>query len=342
MDIAVLGIDLGKTVCSLAGVDGTGAVILRRRIQRFRLLEFLAQLPPCVVAMEACGGAHHIGRFCLQFGHQPRLMSPLYVRPYVKVHKNDDRDAEGIAEAATRPTMNFVPIKTEEQLDLQALHRARERHVQDRTRLINQARGFLMERGIRPAQGRHVFQKFLTRLTEDHSGDLTPRMMALLADMATELGTINQKVAALDREIKSVAGADDDMRRLMEIPGVGPTIATALVAAVGNGKAFGKGRDLAAWLGLVPRQVTTGGKAKLIGISKHGNTYLRKLFIHGARTVLHLVKDRSTPLARWVDGLKARTHVNVAAVAMANKIARIAWAVLTTGERYRSAALEGA
>ncbi len=337
MDIAVLGIDLGKTVCSLAGVDGTGAVVLRRRIQRFRLLEFLAQLPPCVVAMEACGGAHHVGRFCLQCGHEPRLMSPLYVRPYVKVHKNDDRDAEGIAEAATRPTMSFVPIKTEEQLDLQALHRARERLVQDRTRLINQARGFLMERGIRPASGRHVFQKFLIRLTEDHVGELTPRMLAMLSDMAAELGTINEKVAALDSEIKSVAGADQDMRRLMEIPGVGPTIATALVAAVGNGKTFGKGRDLAAWLGLVPRQVTTGGKAKLIGISKHGNTYLRKLFIHGARTVLHLVKDRSSPLTSWVDGLKTRMHVNVAAVAMANKLARIAWAVLTTGERYRAA-----
>lgn len=337
MEIAVLGVDLGKTVCSVAGVDGAGAVVMRKRLQRFRLLDFLAQLPPCVVAMEACGGAHHIGRFCLQFGHEPRLMSPLYVRPYVKVHKNDDRDAEGIAEAATRPTMSFVPIKTEEQLDLQALHRARERLVQDRTRLINQARGFLMERGIRPAQGRHVFQKFLTRLVEDHKNDLTLRMMTLLADMAAELGTINDKVAALDSEIKSVAGADQDMRRLMGIPGVGPTIATALVAAVGNGKTFGKGRDLAAWLGLVPRQVTTGGKAKLIGISKHGNTYLRKLFIHGARTVLHLVKDRSTPLAAWVDGLKVRMHVNVAAVAMANKLARIAWAVLTTGERYRTA-----
>jgi transposase len=157
-----------------------------------------------------------------------------------------------------------------------------------------------MERGIRPAPGRHVCQKFLTSLSEDHGGDLTPRMMAMLSDMAAELGTINEKVAALDSEIKSVAGADQDMRRLMEIPGVGPTIATALVAAVGDAKIFGKGRDLAAWLGLVPRQVTTGGKAKLIGISKHGNTYLRKLFIHGARTVLHLVKDRSTPLARSV------------------------------------------
>ena len=192
MDIADLGIDLAKTVCSLAGVDGTGAVVMRKRVQRFRLLEFLARLAPCVVAIEACGSAHHVGRFCLQFDHEPRLMSPLFVRPYVKVHKNDDRDAEGIAEAATRPTMSLVPIKSEEQLDLQALHRTRERLMQDRTRLINQARGFLIERGIRPAQGWHVFQKFLTWLAEDHIGDLTPRTMAMLADMAAELGTINE------------------------------------------------------------------------------------------------------------------------------------------------------
>jgi transposase len=166
MDIKVLGIDLGKTVCSLAGLDEAGAVVFRKRLQRHRLLDFLGTLPPCVVAMEACGGAHHIGRFCLENGHEPRLMSPLYVRPYVKVHKNDDRDAEAIAEAATRPTMSFVAIKSEEQLDLQALHRARERLVSERTRLINQGRGFLMERGIRVGTGRHVFQKELARLAE--------------------------------------------------------------------------------------------------------------------------------------------------------------------------------
>ena len=341
MEIAVLGIDLGKTVCSVAGLDGTGAVVLRKRIQRFRLLDFLAKLPACVVAMEACGGAHHIGRFCLEQGHEPRLMSPLYVRPYVKVHKNDDRDAEAIAEAATRPTMSFVAIKSEEQLDLQALHRLRERLVHNRTRLINQARGFLMERGVRIGSGRHVFQKALAQLADCHEGDLSERMLEMFETMAAELSAINEQVAGLDVEIKSIARKNDDMCRLMEIPGVGPTIATALVAAIGGGGSFGRGRDLAAWLGLVPRQITTGGKAKLIGISKHGNGYLRKLFIHGARTVLHLVRDRSAPITKWVDGLKGRAHVNVAAVAMANKLARIAWAVLTKGERYRANALAG-
>lgn len=341
MDITVLGIDLGKSVCSLAGLDASGAVVFRKRLQRFRLLDFLAELPSCIVAMEACGGAHHIGRFCLEHGHEPRLMSPLYVRPYVKVHKNDDRDAEAIAEAATRPTMSFVQIKSEEQLDLQALHRARERLVSDRTRLINQGRGFLMERGIRVGTGRHVFQKELTKLTRQGTVDLSPRIVLMLSDMASELGEINRRVAAIDAEIKSLAKTNADMQRLMEIPGVGPTIASALVAAVGTGSSFSKGRDLAAWLGLVPRQITTGGKAKLIGISKHGNRYLRKLFIHGARTVLHLVQNRTSPITQWADGLKERTHVNVAAVAMANKMARIAWAVLTKGERYRATALVG-
>lgn len=342
MDIAVLGIDLGKTVCSVAGLDESGAVVLRRRIQRFRLLGFLAGLPPCLVAMEACGGAHHVGRFCLRNGHEPRLMSPLYVRPYVKVHKNDDRDAEAIAEAATRPTMSFVSVKTAAQLDLQALHRARERLVHNRTRLINQARGFLMERDVRIGTGRHVFQRALAQLVAENDSGLSPSMIRVLSEMADELVAINDRVAVLDAEIKAHAHADADMSRLMEIPGVGPTIASALVAAIGDGSSFAKARDLSAWLGLVPRQITTGGKAKLIGISKHGNKYLRKLFIHGARTVLHLVKDRTSPLARWVDGLKDRAHVNVAGVAMANKLARIAWAVLTKGERYRSAALVGA
>lgn len=341
MDIKVLGIDLGKTVCSLAGLDEAGAIVFRKRLQRHRLLDFLDKLPPCIVAMEACGGAHHIGRFCLQNGHEPRLMSPLYVRPYVKVHKNDDRDAEAIAEAATRPTMAFVAIKTEEQLDLQALHRARERLVSDRTRLINQGRGFLMERGIRIGTGRHVFQKELIRLTAEGTDDLSRRMLTLLSDMASELSVINDRISAIDAEIRVLAKTDADMQRLMEIPGVGPTIATALVAAVGTGNSFGKGRDLAAWLGLVPRQITTGGKAKLIGISKHGNRYLRKLFIHGARTVLHLVRDRTSPIAAWADRLKERAHVNVAAVAMANKMARIAWAVLTKRERYQPNALSG-
>jgi len=342
MDIAVLGIDLGKTTCSVAGLDRDGAVVLRKRVQRDRLQAFLSGLPPYIVAMEACGGAHHLGHFCVEQGHEPRLMSPLYVRPYVKVHKTDDRDAEAIAEAATHPTISFVTLKRPEQLDLQALHRARERLVQNRTRLVNQARGFLMERGIRIGTGRHVFQRELRRLLEDDVSSLMPGMIRLLSDMVTELAQVNERVAGLDAEIRTHARHDADMRRLMEIPGVGPTIATALVAAIGDGSSFHRARDLSVWLGLVSRQITTGGKARLIGISKHGNSYLRKLFIHGARTVLHLVRDRSTPLTRWVDALKTRAHANVAGVAMANKLARIAWAVLTKGERYRPSALVAA
>ncbi len=304
MDIEVLGIDLVKTVCSLAGFADTGAVVFRKRLQRRRLLGFLEELRPCVVAMEACGGAHDISRFCVQHGHEPRLMSPLYVRPYIKVRKNNDRDAEAIAEAATRPTMSFVAIKSEEQLDLQARHRARERLVPEGTRLINQAQGFLMERGIRVGTGRHVFQKELTRLAAASNADLSHRILSVLSDMAAELAAINGRVELIDAEIKTLAEADADIPRLVEIPGVGPTIVSALVAAVETGSCIAKRRDLAAWLGLVPRQITTGGKAKLIGISKHGNRYLRKLFIHGARTVLHLVRDRSLPIARWADELK--------------------------------------
>lgn len=217
MDIEVLGIDLGKRVCSLAGLNKDGVVAFRKRTQRFRLLDFLAKLEPCVVAMEACGGAHHIGRFCLEHGHAPRLMSPLYVRPYVKVHKNDDRDAEAIAEAATRPTMPFVAIKTDEQLDLQALHRVRERLVSNRTRLINQTRGFLMERGIRVGTGRHVFQGALRKLITDTSNDLSARMMEIVSEMAAELQAINDRIGALDAEIRTLARADADMCRLMEI-----------------------------------------------------------------------------------------------------------------------------
>lgn len=341
MTIETLGIDLGKTLCSVAGLDKTGKVILRRRVQRYRLLKFLSELSPCVVAMEACGGAHHVARFCQDTGHEPRLMSPLYVRPYVKVHKNDDRDAEAIAEASTRPTMSFVTVKSAEQLDLQALHRARERLIHSRTRLINQARAFLMERNIRIGVGRHVFQRTVRQILIEINDDISHRIHDLIADMIAELDEINSRVAVFDTEIKTLAQTDPAMERLTEIPGIGPMIASALIAAIGDGSAFAKGRDLSAWLGLVPRQVSTGGKSKLIGISKRGNPYLRKLFIHGARTVLHLIKDRTTPLARWVDQLMQRRHGNVVAVAMANKLARIAWAVLTKNERYNQAALLG-
>jgi transposase len=340
MTISVLGIDLGKNVCSVVGIDEAGAVVWRRRTRRDTLIELVDKLPACMVAMEACCGAHHLGRLFAAHGHDVRLLSPEYVRPYVKAQKNDDRDAEGIAEAATRPTMRFVQMKSEAQLDMQTLHRARERLVGERTALINQLRAILFERGMIVAQGKRKLEQYLVTLMDEHDGrDLTPRIRTLVADMRTQWRELDRRIAAFDAEFMSWARENEDARRLASIPGVGVMIATALIAAIGRADAFERGRDLAAWLGLVPRQSTTGGKPRLLGISKRGNKYLRKLLIHGARAALPHVAERNTPLGRWAKGLLGRVHHNVAVVALANKLARIAWAVLRRGERF---AVEGA
>ncbi len=319
--VAMLGIDLGKNTCSLVGLDAAGAVVLRRRVHRAGLLALVGTLPRCVVAMEACCGAHHVARRAAAQGHTPRLMPPEYVRPYVKTTKNDDRDAEAVAEAATRPTMRFVEPKTEAQLDLQALHRVRDRLVVERTALTNQVRGLLLERGVVVAKGRRALRKALSALLADNGGGLGPRMHALLSGMRAEWEALDDRIASFDREFA----------------GIGVINATALVAAVGRGEAFGKGRDFAAWLGLVPRQATTGGKPRLLSISRRGSTYLRKQLIHGARAVLSKLAGSGTPLGRWLAGLLARTHRNKAVVALANKLARIAWAVLRRGRGFEPA-----
>ncbi|MBB4201157.1 transposase [Rhodoblastus sphagnicola] len=328
----MLGIDLGKNVCSLVGLDETGAVVLRCRAKRETLIHLAAKLPPCIIGMEACCGAHHLGRLFADQGHDVRLMSPEYVRPYVKAQKSDDRDAEGIAEAATRPTMRFVDVKNQDQLDMQTLHRSRDRLVAERTALINQVRAVLLERGIVVPQGKRALDQYLTSLT-DESGEassLSARMLTLDADARAQWLELDRRIAAFVKE-------NEDARRLVTIPGVGVTIASALIAAIGNAESFEHGRDLAAWLGLVPRQSTTGGKPKLLGISKRGNKYLRKLLIHGARAALPHVSGRDTPLGRWAKGLLARAPQNVAVVALANKLARIAWAVLRRGKEFNVA-----
>lgn len=285
--VAVLGIDLGKTSCSVAGMSAAGQVVFRRRVARDGIAALLAQLPPCVVALEACCGAHHIGRGAAALGHQVRLMPPEYVRPYVKAQKNDDRDAEAIAEAATRPTMRFVPLKAEAQLDVQALHRARERLVAERTALINQLRAFLLERGIVLPPRRRAVAAWLDALGEPGAPDcLSPRIRLLVDDMRSEWAELDRRIALFDEEFAESARQDEAARRLATVPGIGPINATALVAAVGDASAFGRARDLAAWLGLVPKQATTGGRPKLLGISKRGSRYLRKNLIHGARAVL--------------------------------------------------------
>lgn len=333
--VCVLGVDIGKNLCSLVGLDGSGTVVLRRRVKRETLIVLAAKLPPCIVAMEACCGAHYLGRIFAAHGHEVRLMPPEYVRPYVKAQKNDDRDAEGIAEAATRPTMRFVELKTQAQLDLQTLHRARDRLVGERTALINQLRAILLERGIVVAKGRRNFEKFIAGLLEAPDDDsLSGRIRALIADMRGHWQELDRRIRAFDVEFVAFLRENEDARLLSTIPGIGPLIASALVAAIGAGEAFEHGRDLSAWLGLVPRQATTGGKPRLLGISKRGNKYLRKALIHGARAALPHLAEYDTSLGRWLKSLLARVHKNVAVAALANKLARIAWAVLRRKEKF--------
>jgi transposase len=254
-------------------------------------------------------------------------MSPEYVRPYVKAQKNDDRDAEAIAEASLRPTMRFVPVKSEAQSDLQSVHRARERLIAERTALINHLRAVLLERGIIVAQGRRKLEKALPGILADAASGISPRICQLISDLREEWHTLDDRITSLDGELVSLARTDEAARRLASVPGIGTINATALVAAVGDGSAFARGRDMAAWLGLVLRQATTGGRPRLLGISKRGNRYLRKNLIHGARSVLPYLCQRDTPLGRWVTQLMTRAH-NTVVVALANKLARIAWAVL--------------
>ncbi|MFZ0495242.1 MAG: IS110 family transposase [Methylocella sp.] len=339
MQIAILGIDLGKNSCSLVGLDGRGAVVKRRRMRPASIVGFTQSLPAWIIAMEACRGAHHLGRLPEAQGHDVRRMPPEYVRPYVKAQKNDGRDAEAIAEAATRPAMRFVELKSEAQLDMQTLHRARDRLVGERTALINQLRAILLERGTVIAQGRRNLERELDAMLREEQGlAVSPRLRMLIEDMREEWRVLDRRIAAFDDEFAAHAKSDDAARRLAAIPGIGVLNATALSAAIGEGQTFARGRDLAAWLGLVPRQITTGSKPRLAGISKRGNCYLRKLLIHGARAVLPTLCKSETLLGGWLRALTPRVHKNAVVVALANKLARVAWAVLRRKETFNPSA----
>ena len=336
MAIKTLGIDIGKTVFHLIGLDELDRIVFRRRVSRTQLIRFAANLPVCLIGMEACGGAHHLSRALSALGHDVRLMPPQYVRPFVKSHKNDYRDAEAIAEAVQRPTMRFVATKTPEQLDLQALHRIRDRLVGRRTALINQIRAFLLERGLTVGQGVAKLRQRLPLILEPESETgLSALMRRLLLSLWREWQSLDHGITELTGELERLARGDEICRRLRSIPGIGPITATALVAAVGNASGFGRGRDLAAWLGLVPRQFSTGGKTKLLGISKRGNRSVRRLLVQGAHAVLQSAEHQQGTLGVWIRNLLARRHRNLAAVALANKMARIAWAVMTRKESYR-------
>ena len=333
--IAVIGIDIGKNSFHVVGLDQRGAIVLRQKWSRGQVEARFANMPPCLIGMEACVGAHHLSRKLKALGHDARLMPAKYVRPYSKGQKNDFRDAEAIAEAVQRPTMKFVATKTADQLDLQALHRVRERLVSQRTGIINQIRAFLLERGIAVRQGLRFLRAELPRILATPPDVLSPRMVRVIEDLAGDWRRLDERIESLSGEIEAVARQDAGCERLMSVPGIGPIISSAMVAAIGTGDVFSKGRDFAAWLGLVPKQISTGDRTILGKISKRGNRYLRVLFVQAAWVVL--IKPKSWErhgLKPWIEAAKKRLHRNVLAIALANKLARIAWSVLARGRAF--------
>ena len=338
MQIHSVGIDLGKTTFHLVALGAAGKVLVRKKFTPQQLLTYTANLQTSLIGLEACSGAHFLGRVLRKQGHDVRLIAAQFVKPFVKSNKNDFVDAEAIAEAVERKNMRFVPIKTDDQLDLQAIHRVRDRLISRRTAVINQLRAFLLERGLVFAKTPAKLRAAMSDILENAEADLTPQMRNLIDLLWGEWKTVEQQIEVLSLELERISAADAGCTRIRQIPGIGPIVATAIVAAIGNGAAFHKGREFAAWLGLVPRQYSTGGKAKLLGICKRGNVYLRKILIHGARAaVLRIKRDRSS-IGAWMDALDARAPKNVVVVATANKLARIAWAVLSSGEDYRPVA----
>jgi transposase len=338
MQIHSVGIDLGKTTFHLVALGAGGKVLVRKKFTQKQLLAFTANMQTSLIGLEACAGAHFLGRALRKQGHDVRLIPAQFVKPFVKSNKNDFVDAEAIAEAVERKNMRFVPIKTDDQLDLQAIHRVRDRLVSRRTAVINQIRAFLLERGMVFAQKPAKLKAAMAEVLENAEADLTPMMRNLIDMLWGEWKTVEQQIEELTDKLEQISANDAGCCRIRKIPGIGPIVATAIVAAIGNGAAFRKGRDFAAWLGLVPRQHSTGGKAKLLGISKRGNVYLRKILIHGARAaVLRIKRDREL-IGAWLDALDARAPKNVVVVAMANKLARVAWAVLSSGQDYRPTA----
>jgi transposase len=334
--VATIGVDIGKNTFHLVGLDKRGAIVLRTKVSRSQLERRLANVPCCLVGLEAGCGSHHIARQIRALGHDVRLIPAQYVKAFLKGHKNDYRDAEAIAEAVQRPTMNFVAIKTPEQSDLLSLHRVRSRLVSQRTAVINQIRGFLIERGITVRQGPAPLRKALPDILSSSPEVLSPRMVRLIAHLSEDWRHLDERIQAVSTEIETLAENDDSCQRLMTVPGVGPIISSAVVAAIGNGSGFSQGRDFGAWLGLVPKQESTGDRTKLGKISKRGNKYLRTLFVQAAHVVLvRRPAAAMRGLWPWIEqAAKRLAHRNLLAIALANKLARIAWAVLARGRDY--------
>jgi transposase len=335
--MSVRGIDIAKRVFHAVGMDERGTIVLRKRLSRHDLIPFLAKLPPVRIGMEACGGAHSWARRFRDHGHEVKLMAPQFVKPYVKSHKNDSRDAEAIAEAMTRPTMRFVPTKEVDQQDLQALHRVRERLIGARTALVKEVHGLMHEYGIVMPKGVAKFRQAVVGKLESEQDKLTPLSQEMFWKLVEEFAALEKQLAYYQEKLDTLAQTHPECQRLMTIPGIGPLTATALVAAVSDASACKNGRQCAAWLGLVPRQYTTGGKERLLGISTRGDTSLRKLLVHGARTTIRWVGRKTDRRSQWMRHLVERRGKNRTAVAVANKNARIVWALLTSHQDYQPA-----
>ena len=338
MKITRIGLDLAKNIFQVHGVDVNEQVVIRKQLKRKEMLSFFARLEPCLIGMEACGGAHYWARELVKLGHDARLMNPSFVKPYVKSNKNDVLDAEAICEAVSRPSMRFVPIKMIEQQDVLSVHRARSLLIKQRTALANQIRGLLAEYGIVVAQHLSKLKQALPIILEDGENQLSVIARELFADLLEQLRHLDNRVADYDKKIAMLYRSNETCQRLGAIEGIGPAIATALVALAGDGQQFKNGREFAAYLGLTPRQHSSGGKQLLMGISKRGDKYVRSLLIHGARAALRVAPNKTDARSRWVCQLSERRNKNIAAVGLANKNARIALAIIRDKTSYRYAA----
>jgi transposase len=332
-----LGIDLAKQSFHIYGVNDEGRKVISKKLTRKQLMVFIAQLPPCLIGLEACGGAHDWVRRLSAYGHTVRMMAPQFVKPYVKSNKNDAVDAEAICEAVQRPNMRFVPAKCIEQQDIQSLHRVRSLWVARRTAQANQIRGLLLEYGIVIPKGIGQVRRAIPAILEDAENTLTCQFRTLLSELYEEMVHLDERIACVEQKLQTISSQHADCQRLLTIPGVGLLTATALIAAIGDISVFKSGRELAAWLGLVPRQHSTGGKATLLGISKRGDRYLRTLLIHGGRSVARVAHQQTDQRNQWISEIKQRRGENITNVAIANKNARIAWALLTKKETYKTA-----
>jgi transposase len=336
--ITTIGLDIAKSVFQVHGVDANGLVVIRRQLKRRYVLAFFEKLPPCLVGIEACASSHHWSRELQALGHTVRLMPPAYVKPYVKRHKNDVTDAEAICEAVTRPNMRFVATKTPEQQSCLTLHRTRHLFIRQQTAVINAIRAHLAEFGIVAPVGRHGVERLLGIAADINDKRLPEVARACVAALGAQLRMLKEQIVQFDRMITAWHRSNEASRRLDDIPGVGPALATALVASIADPKAFRSGRDFSAWIGLVPKQNSSGGKDRLGNISKRGDRYLRSLFTTGALAVIRYAKIHGTTHRPWLAALLARRPTKVAAIALANKIARMAWAMMAKSERYKEPA----